>query len=83
MSGREGLSWVVDDGRVRCREGCVGAGAAVLGSDVESAVFGGLAIASTLPAPLPFISRGLAARLLAADRAASSTAGKLFHASSS
>lgn len=80
MSGREAFSWT-DDGRERCRDGCVGTGTAALGSDVESSV--GLAIASTLLAPLPFISKGLAARLLAADRADSSTAGKLFHASSS
>ena len=61
----------------------MGAGAAALGADTESSVASGLTVASMLLAPLLFISRGLAARLLATDRAAASTAGKLFQASSS
>lgn len=75
------MSWI--DGRVRCRVGCADAGAAALGADVESSVVSGLTVAFMLLAPLPFISRGLAARLLAADRAAASSAGKFFHAFSS
>jgi hypothetical protein len=83
--GKEG--WVWEDWRIRGRGACAGADVLVtLGADVKSLVdtgpfISGLAMAFIVFASLLFKSRGLAARLLAADKAASSTTGKPFHAS--